>query len=121
LISLSLRKKGKFYREIYDQNYYKAQELLRNPWFRRKILWLKNKFKEIGCHIPKEGFIALKEYLSWADLYWKARGEIERGPAFREKIAKITGGKDSWGTNEMRQIEDLKLKFLPPVYGEVFV
>ena len=29
------------HRKIYDQNYYKAQAILRDPWFIKKAIWLK--------------------------------------------------------------------------------
>ncbi len=114
-------KNRKLAREIYDQNYYNAQEMLLNPWFQKKILWLKNKFRDFGCPIPKEGFKTLKEYMDWnQNQFWKSYFDTEKSSKFQAKLNKITGGKKSWGTKEQDQIEKLKLKLLPPIYGETY-
>ncbi len=114
-------KNKKLNREIYDQNYYKAQEMLRNPWFKKNISSLKNKFRDFGCPIPKKGFKTLKEYMDWnQNQFWKSYFDTEKSSKFQAKLNKITGGKKSWGTKEQDQIEKLKLKLLPPIYGETY-
>lgn len=107
--------------EIYNDNYYKAQEMLLNPWFKRKITWLKNKFKEFGCPIPKNGFKTSSEYTDWIrDKFWKSYADHRNSPKFKKELNKITGGKSSWGSKEMDKIEALKLKLLPPIYGQIY-
>lgn len=111
----------KKHREVYDQNYYKAQEMLHNPWFKRKITWLKSKFKEFNCPVPKDGFKTLNEYMDWnRNKFWRSYIDIENSVEFKKEFNKITGGKSSWGSREQDEIEKLRLNLLPPVYGSVY-
>lgn len=108
-------------REVYDKNYYKVQELLANPKFKRQISDLKRKFQKFNCPIPKNGFNSMQEYLDWnKNKFWKSYSDLETSEKYKKEIIKITGGKSSWGSEEMLKIERFREKFLPPVYGQVF-
>jgi hypothetical protein len=112
-------KKARKMREIYDDNYYKAQELLLNPKFQERVKWLKNTFARFDCPIPKEGFKNLQEYMDWnRNVFWKKYADLEASQEYKNKVKEITGGKPTYGTAEYNQIEEFKDKFLPPIYGQ---
>ncbi len=104
-------------RVIYNKNQYKSQEMLLNPVFREKISWLKNKFAEFGCPIPKEGFSSLKEFMDWNGRYMSMYSKVQATPEYQEKFRKATGGKQMFGIEELNNILDLEERLLPPMYG----
>ena len=106
------------YREIYNSDYYKAQELLLNPAFKQRIHSLKRKFEEFNTPIPEEGFGSHEEHMAWLGNFWNAFSEIERSEEYKNGIKKITGGKKTYGIREMHEIEKFRDTFLPPLYGE---
>jgi len=113
-------KKQKQKRKIYDQNYYKAQTILRDPWFINKIAWLKKRFEEVDCSIPKNGFKNLKEYDKWRNKYWDTRTRMYRDKEFIVGVNKITNGKQKISSEEYDKLEEFKNDYLPPVYGAIF-
>lgn len=118
--------KKKFYknnkkrRAIYNQDHHKMQAILRDPWFKKRIAWLKDRFIETGCPIPKNGFKRYKSYLKWNKKFWKRYNEMEKSTEYQEGIFKITKGKQCISEQEYDQIEKFRRKFLPPIYGENF-
>jgi hypothetical protein len=107
-------------RKIYDQNYYKAQAILRDPWFINKISWLKKRFEEIGCPVPKTGFKNLQQYDKWRNKYWDTRTKMYQDKEFITGVNKITNGKQKISSNEYDKLEEFKNDYLPPVYGAIF-
>ncbi len=112
--------KKKTGRPIYDQNYYKAQAMIRDPWFIDKIVWLKQRFTETGCPLPKKPFKNYKQYYSWNDKFWKHYAEMEKSTEFAEAKLRITGGKQRFTFEELDALERFKEDFLPPVYGQTY-
>ncbi|MFH1200980.1 MAG: hypothetical protein V1484_01475 [bacterium] len=113
-------KKSNKRRAIYTQDYHKAQVILRDPWFKEKISWLKRRFTEVGCPIPKNGFKKYKSYLKWNNRFWKHYSEMEKSAEYQEKVFEITGGKKLISRQKYDQIEKFKRDFLPPIYGQDF-
>ena len=107
-------------RKIYDKNYYIAQAMLRDPWFIDKIFWLKNRFEEVGCPIPQNGFKDLKQYDKWHDKYWNTRSRMYQDKEFITKQKEITGGKEKITSEEYDTLKDFRDSYLPPVYGAIF-
>lgn len=105
-------------RKIYDQDYYKIQLIINDPKFKNAIKKLTKTFADFGCPIPEKGLKSYKDYMKWNDKYFNKRAKIEYSRIFKDKINKITSGKDSWGAEEQEIIEKLRNKELPPVYGE---
>lgn len=68
----------KVIRPIYNQNYYKAQAMLRDVWFIEKIAWLQKRFAEVGCPTPKKGFKKYKNYLAWNKKFWNRYSEMSK-------------------------------------------
>jgi len=114
------RKQTTSRRCIYDQNYYKAQAMIRSPWFTEKICWLKKRFEEVGCPLPTEPFGKYYMYLDWNKKYWDRYGEMELSPEFLEAKTRITGNKETMNVEEFNALEEFRKTFLPPVYGNVF-
>ncbi len=110
----------KVIRPIYNQNYYKAQAMLRDPWFIEKIAWLKGRFAEVGCPLPESGFKEYSQYLDWREHYWKRYSEMITSQEFKEGCYQITGGQDQFPRETMDKLEEFERSFLPPVYGEYF-
>lgn len=108
------------HRYIYDRNYYKAQAMLRSPWFSEKLGWLKKRFLEVGCPLPPKPFKKYQEYLDWNKKYWDRYAEMEKSPEFLEVKARITGNKETMVPEEFYALEDFREEFLPPVYGNIF-
>lgn len=104
-------------RQVYNQNYYKAKAVLHDPWFQEKISWLKKRFAEVGCPLPKRPFKTYKEYMAWNDLFWQRYSDMEKDPEYLKAKLRITGGKDTISSKEYYELEDLREKFFPPVYG----
>lgn len=107
-------------RKLYDQNYYKAQAILRDPWFQEKATWLRKRFNESGCPIPKQPFKTYREYLAWNDLFWEQYTNIEHSQALKDAVNNITQGKTTLTAKEFYAVEDVREKMLPPLYGQVF-
>lgn len=107
-------------RKIYDQNYYKAKTILRDPWFIKKVSWLKNRFKEVGCPVPEHGFKNLKQYDKWRNEYWDTRNRMYQDKEFLKRQKEITSGKDKITSKEYDTLENFRNSYLPPVYGEIF-
>ncbi|OGG49290.1 hypothetical protein A2704_01160 [Candidatus Kaiserbacteria bacterium RIFCSPHIGHO2_01_FULL_54_36b] len=107
-------------RTVYDQNYYKAQAMLRNPWFIDKIAWLKNRFKEVGCPLPNKGFKKYAQYEAWRDKFWDTHSAMGQSAEYKARVREITGGKDRISLEEYNAVEAFKESYLPPVYGAVF-
>ncbi len=107
-------------RVVYDKDYYRVAAMVRDPWFKKKEAWLKERLAEVGCPLPAPPFKKYKEYLAWNDRFWKRLEEMERSPEFRMEAQRITGGKQRIPADEFRALEAFKEKFLPPMYGEVF-
>jgi len=105
-------------RKIYNQNYYKIQIMIKNPKFKKNINKLIKSFDRFDCSIPKEGFKSEEEYLAWNDKYFAKRSKIINGKEYKEKLKKVIGDKKKWNSEEQEQIEKIKEKELPPVYGE---
>ena len=105
-------------REVYDTNYYRVKELLANQLFVKKVQWLKDKFIEFGCPIPKDGFGTYQEYMDWNKRYWSVYAKLRYGEEYKNKVKEITKGKDTYGVDEMNKINELESVFLPPVYGQ---
>lgn len=112
--------KPKKRRIIYTQNYHKAQVMLRDPWFTEKVDWLKKRFHEIGCPIPKNGFKKYKDYIKWNERFWKRYNEIEKSPEYGEGFLKITGGKNRLSMEEYNKLKKFREEFLPPIYSQHF-
>ena len=104
-------------RKIHNTDYYKAEFIMADPKFIKFVDTLIKTFSKFGCPIPAKGFKSYKEYLKWNDKYFDSRSNIEYSEEFKNKIDKITGGKDSWGDKEQSKIEKLQHEELPPVYG----
>lgn len=115
-----MAKKAPARRAIYDQNYYKAQAMVRNPWFKEKEAWLKKRFADVGCPLPVQPFKTYREYLAWNERFWKRYGEMEHGPEYKAEVQRITGGKERFSLEEYGALEEFKERYLPPVYGETF-
>lgn len=107
-------------RNIYDKNYYKAQAMLRDPWFIEKAEWLKKRFTEIGCSLPKKPFKKYKTYQAWNKRYWDRYTEMEKSHEFLEAKRRITGNKRMISMEEFNALENFREGFLPPTYGRVF-
>ena len=107
-------------RIIYDKNYYKAQTMLRDFWFIKKINWLKQRFTEVGCPIPQNGFKKYKDYLAWNELFWKKYSNMQNSSEFLTGCNKITSGKRTINLQEFNDLERFKEQFLPPLYGSHF-
>lgn len=107
-------------RVVHDQNHYKAQAMLRDQWFQEKIGWLKSRFREVGCPLPKRPFKTYKEYMAWNDVFWQRYAEMEKTPEYLEAKLRITGNKEKMSSKEYYEIEDFREKFLPPVYGAIY-
>ncbi len=107
-------------RRIYDRNYYRAQAMLRDPWFIKKVAWLKERFAEVGSPLPRRPFKRYIDYLAWNDRYWKRFAEMETTEKFLEAKQRITGGKEKMSMEEYYALEDFRKEFLPPVYGETY-
>ncbi|MFA6228173.1 MAG: hypothetical protein WC668_03210 [Patescibacteria group bacterium] len=104
-------------RTIYNQDYYKAQAMAKDPWFIEKVSWLKSRFAEIGCPIPEGGFGSYKEYIAWNGRFWKKFAEMQDSQEFHDERTKITGGKSNISREEYWKLADFEEKFLPPIYG----
>jgi hypothetical protein len=115
-----LKKSNKSKRKIYDKNYYKAQAILRDPWFIEKILWLKSRFKEVGCPVPTNGFKTYDQYQKWRDKYWDTRSEMYKDKKFITKQKEITSGKEEITPEVYDALKYFKDCYLPPVYGLIF-
>ncbi|RJQ33041.1 hypothetical protein C4572_00090 [Candidatus Parcubacteria bacterium] len=107
-------------RIIYTPEYYKMQAIIRDPWTIDKIAWLKKRFTEVGCPLPRNGFKHYKQYLAWNDRYWKRYSEMQRLKEYHEGRIKITGGKERISPEEFWQLQDFDYEFLPPVYGAIY-
>lgn len=107
-------------RIIYSQKYHKAAAMVRDPWFKSKETWLKKRFAEVGCPLPKNGFKKYKQYLAWNERYWKRYSAMEQGPEFKAEILRITGGRERFPREVYDELEQFRESFLPPVYGEIF-
>lgn len=105
---------------MYDRNYYKAQVMLRDPWFVEKADWLRNRFAKVGCPLPEKPFKKYQEYLDWNTKFWDRYSEMERSPEFLAEKQKITGGKEKIPLEEYRALEEFREQFLPPIYGQTF-
>ena len=114
------KEKIKPLRTIYDQNYYRAQAMLRDPWFIEKIAWLKKRFTDTGCPLPAKPFKKYQEYFDWNDKFWQRYAEMQKSPEFLAEKQRITGGKEEMSWEAFYELEDFKDKFLPPVYGETY-
>lgn len=115
-----MAKKPRIRRKIYHQNYYRAQAILRDPWFKEKAAWLKKRLSDAGCPLPARPFKTYREFLKWNDTFWKRFSEIEHSPEFIKEKERITGGKDRISIEEYSELEDLREQLLPPMYGQVF-
>lgn len=104
----------------YTTDYYKAQAMLRDPWFTEKVLWLKKRFADCGCPIPTKGFKKYKSYMTWNKKFWDRYSEMEKSQAHKDGVLKITGGKKRISGEEFDRLEKFKEEFLPPVYGQHF-
>ncbi len=107
-------------RTIYDQNHYKAQAMLLDPWFIAKINWLKSRFVEIGHPLPKRSFKKYKDYMAWNDGFWKRHTEMMKSAEYLEEKNKITGGKERISGEEYDKLKEFEEQFLPPIYGQVY-
>lgn len=113
-------KRSKRKRTIYDQNYYKAQAMLRDPWFIDKINWLKNRFFEIGQPLPKRPFKKYKDYLAWNKKFWNRYSAMMKSAEYLEEKNRITAGKETFSLEEFNELQAFEEKFLPPVYGNIY-
>ncbi|NMB48541.1 hypothetical protein GYA13_03830 [Candidatus Kuenenbacteria bacterium] len=106
-------------KKIYDADYYKVQMIIDNPVFKKAINNLINQINKFGLWAPENGFKTYKEYFEWNKKYFDNYAKIENSEEFKNKVLKITKGEKRWGEKEQCQIEDLRDKELPPVYGSV--
>jgi hypothetical protein len=113
------KRKGVTSRIVYNQDYYKAQALLRDPWFIEKVSWLKKRFNEVGCPLPRHGFKKYKQYDKWRDKYWDRYSEMGRSPEFISGKKEITRGKERISLEEYNRLDTFQENYLPPVYGAV--
>ncbi len=113
-------KKNKQSRKIYDQNYYKAQAMIRDQWFLEKIDWLKKRFAEVGCPLPRKPFKKYKQYKTWNEHFWNRFAEMERSDEYIQNKLRITGGKKRISSEEYDALDEFREKFLPPVYGQTY-
>jgi len=104
-------------RKIHNLDYYKAEFIMADPKFIRFVDQLIKIFNKFSCPIPNSGFKNYKEYLNWNDKYFSIRSKVEHSEEFKNKIRKITKGKDRWGIEEQEKIEKLEEKELLPVYS----
>lgn len=104
-------------KKIYDLDYYKFQFIINDQKFIKRIERLKQLFAGFGCPIPTHGLPDYKAYLSWNGHYFSVLAKLEQSKTFQNKIKKITGGSNSWGSQTQDEIEELKEKELPPIYG----
>jgi hypothetical protein len=107
-------------RKVYDKDYYRAQVMLKDPWFIEKINFLKKRFSYVGCPIPKGGFKTYKQFEKWSDKYWDIRRTMINSDEYKFKINEITKGKIKISSEEYDLVEKFKDDYLPPVYGENF-
>lgn len=107
-------------RTVYNQDYYKAQAMLRDDWFKGKIEWLRKRFTEVGCPVPIEGYATNEEYQAWREAYWERYSEMNRSEYFKAKTLEITGGQASYSGEVYDELESFQDGYLPPMYGGVF-
>ncbi|HEV7449563.1 MAG TPA: hypothetical protein VGP13_03455 [Candidatus Paceibacterota bacterium] len=105
---------------VYDQNYYKAAAMLKDPWFKEKEAWLRKRFRDVGCPLPPRPFKKSAEYMAWNDRLWERYAEMERSPEFIAEKNRITGSKEMMSAEEYYALEEFRENFLPPMYGQVF-
>jgi hypothetical protein len=94
--------------------------MLLDPWFIEKIIWLKNRFFEIGQPLPRKPFKKYKDYLAWNNRFWKRYAEMMKSPEYLEERKRITGRKENISLEEYEQLTKFEEEFLPPVYGNVY-
>jgi hypothetical protein len=119
-VMVTKKKKSSGNRTIYDQNYYKAQAMILDPWFIEKIAWLKNRFVEVGCPLPKRPFKKYKDYLAWNKRFWDRYAQMMKSPEYLQEKNRITGGKENIPLKEYEQLQEFEEQFLPPVYGNIY-
>ncbi len=107
-------------RTVYNQDYYKAQAMLRDDWFKEKMAWLRKRFTEVGCPVPIEGYATNEEYRAWQDRYWKRYSEMNQEEYYKAKSLEITGGKEYISSQELVELEEFQHEYLPPMYGAIF-
>lgn len=107
-------------RKIYDENYYKAQIMLADIWFVKKIAWLKKRFADFGCRVPPQGFRTHRQYQAWHKKYWNIHSKVSGSKEFLKKKEAIYSGRKTISVEEYTAIEKLEADFLPPMFGAVF-
>lgn len=112
-------KRQKSQRVIYDQNYYKAQAMLRDPWFKKKVKWLTARFTEVGCPLPEGGFKKYAQYEKWREKFWDTHSRMSQDDGYKARVAEITGGKKKITLDEYNAVEVFRERYLPPLYGAV--
>lgn len=107
-------------RKIYDENYYKAKMMLADIWFIKKTAWLKERFKDVGCRVPPNGFKKYHQYQTWSKKYWGVHSKMSGSKEFLDKKIAIIGVKKEISLAELSAIEKLEADFLPPRFGAIF-
>lgn len=107
-------------RAIYTKNYYKAQAMIKDPWFLEKESWLRKRFLETGCPLPKNPFKKYAQYLEWNKKFWKRYAAMEKSEEYLAEKERTVGNKENVSPDEYFAFEEFRENFLPPVYGNVF-